>query len=217
MHFVQYHEIAGTREAWGLCCCSEALGWSRTSSGMAAATAGKQLALFYKVRKGSSSGAQRTATSIGQERQRFPTGPANTAVSTEQISSVSLALVQAKSAIYLDRICALNHSQVLCSARPQGGVKCFLQELIMHGVELDGPIRSFSQVNKDTKQLQWRPCPVCLVKVSLARLAVNPTWSESDGFMIQVLTCNFLPVTWPRLNHRCDYCSFIVVYLQLTV
>lgn len=56
-------EIASARESYCSCCCPEALGRRRNSAGMAVATAGKQLALFYKVQKGSLSGAQRTSTS----------------------------------------------------------------------------------------------------------------------------------------------------------
>lgn len=47
-------------------------------------------------------------------------------VSTEQIYSSNLALVQVKSAIYLERIWHLNHSQVLCLTRPQERGQCFL-------------------------------------------------------------------------------------------
>lgn len=71
----------------------EALGRRRTSAGTAVATTGKQLTLFYKVQKGSSSGAQRTATSTGP---RSAAGQTNRIVSTEQISSVYLAFVQVK-------------------------------------------------------------------------------------------------------------------------
>lgn len=104
----------------------EALGRRRTSAGMAVATAGKQLALFYRVQKGSLSGAQRPSTSAGQRSAagRISTGQTNKdskSLSAEQISAIDLAFVQVKSAIHLDGIWHLNHSQVLCLTRFQEG------------------------------------------------------------------------------------------------